>query len=172
MANLIRRDNREVARPRGQEYNLDPFRSLDPLRMMDALLRWDPFRETGGWLARGGEPFVPRFDVKETKDGYMLHADLPGVKEGDLEISLTGNMLTVTGHREDERRDEGEQYFTMERSHGQFSRSFSLPDGADAEGVKADLKDGVLTIQVPKKPEVQPKKITVGKTGGETSAKA
>ena len=149
---------------------MDPFRSVDPFRMMDALLRWDPFREMG--TLRGGEAFVPRFDVKETKDGYVFRADLPGVKESDVEISLTGNVLSVSGRREEERRDEGEQYHALERSYGEFTRSFALPDGTDGDSVKADLKEGVLTIHVAKKPEVQPKKITIGKGGGETSAKA
>ena len=163
MANIIRRDNREVSRNRGADYGVDPFRSWDPFRVMDALLRFDPFRDNGGW--RGGDTFIPHFDVKETKDAYLIRADLPGVKESDLEISLTGNVLSVSGHREEEHRDEGDQYHTMERSYGQFVRSFSLPEGADANGVNAELKEGVLTLHVSKKPEIQPKKITLGKRG-------
>jgi HSP20 family protein len=175
MANMIRRENREAARGRGQEYNVEPFRSWDPFRVMDALLRLDPFQGGGfgGLMGRGRDAgFMPQFDVKETKDGYLFRADLPGVDEGDLDISVTGNLLTVSGHREEERREENEQYYAMERSYGHFSRSFSLPDGADPENVKAELKDGVLTLHLPKKPEVQPRKISLGKGGGEKSAKA
>ncbi len=153
---LIKRENRELTRPRSQE-------SWDPFRIMDTLLRWEPFWETGGGLFHRNDTFVPRFDVKEHREGYLIRADLPGVKEKDLDVSLTGNMLSISGRREDEHKQEGDHYYTMERSYGQFTRSFSLPDGADAESVRADLKDGILTIELQKKPEVQAKKITIGR---------
>jgi HSP20 family protein len=153
--NLIRREKKDVTRPRPQE-------SWDPFRMMDALLRWDPFADTGPGLLHRTETFLPRFDVKESKDGYVIRADLPGVAEKDLDVSLSGNVLTISGHRADERKQEDERYYAMERSYGEFTRSFALPDGADAEHVHADLKDGVLTIALPKKAEAQARKITVG----------
>jgi len=156
MANLIRRDNREVGRQEGSEQRWDPF------RMMDTLLRWDPFRWDNGLVARGGE-FVPRFDIKETKNTYVLKADLPGVREEDVQVSLNGNLLAVSGKREEEHRDEGEQYYAVERTYGTFSRSFALPDGIDGDTISADLKGGVLSIQIPKRPEAQPKKISLSK---------
>jgi HSP20 family protein len=160
MANLIRRDNREVARNRNSQD--DGFAGWEPFRMMDTLLRWDPFRDNRGWFTRGAESYLPHFDVKETGDAYLFTADLPGVKESDLDISLAGNMLTVSGKREEEQREEGEQYHATERSYGQFTRSFSLPDTADTGNVQASLKDGVLHLHVPKKPEVQPRRIPIG----------
>ena len=165
MANLIRRDNREVARPSSREW--------DPLRMMDALLRWDPFRSDAGWLSETVE-FAPRFEVKETKDAYVVKADLPGMADRDVDITVTGNVLTISGQRQEEHREENDRYYTTERSYGRFSRSLSVPDGADADNVKADLKDGVLTVQIPKRPEVQPKRITIGEgsSGSEGKAKA
>ena len=165
MANLVKRENREVARGGGAGYQWDPF------RVMDALLRWDPFREEYANLASSAVQFAPRFDVKETKDAYVLKADLPGVKEEEIDVSLNGNMLTISGKKEEEHKEEGEQYYAMERSYGAFSRSFTLPDGADGEHVTADLKNGVLTLQIPKRPEAQPKKITIGK-GGESGGTA
>jgi HSP20 family protein len=138
--------------------------------MMDALLRWDPFRGDWGGVGQNLE-FVPRFDVKETQDAYVINADLPGVKDEELNVSLNGNRLTISGTREEEHREEGESYYAMERSHGSFGRTFTMPDGVDAESVTADLKQGVLTVRVPKKPEAQPKRIAIGK-GGETKAKA
>jgi HSP20 family protein len=162
MANLIRRDNQEVARNRTQDYAPDPLRNWEPFRLMDAMLRWDPFRELGRGWAPLNEAFVPRFDLKETKDSYLLRADLPGVRESDVDISVTGNVLTVSGKREDEHTDEGDHYHASERSYGQFTRSFSLPDGADTESMKADLKDGVLTLHLAKKPEVQARRIAIG----------
>jgi HSP20 family protein len=164
MANLIKRENREVTRSATPEHRLDPF------RMMDALLRWDPFRGEWGGFGQTQE-FVPRFDVKETKDAYLINADLPGVKDEELDVSLSGNLLTISGKREEEHREEGESYYAMERTHGSFARSFTMPDGVDAESVTADLKQGVLKVRIPKKAEAQPKRIAIGK-GGETKAKA
>ena len=94
--------------------------------------------------------------MKENKDGYVFRADLPGVREDDLDISLTGNRLTISGKREQEKHEQGDTYYANERSYGSFSRAFTLPDGTDAENVRADLKNGVLQVTVPKKPEVQP----------------
>jgi HSP20 family protein len=138
---------------------------------MDALLRWDPFRggEWGG--VTSGTEFMPRFDVKETKDAYVIKADLPGVKDEELDVSLNGNQLTIGGKREEEHREEGDAYYAMERGHGSFARSFTMPDGIEGNGVTADLKHGVLTVRIPKKPEAQPKRIAIGK-GGENKAKA
>ena len=140
-------------------------------RVMRDVLRWDPFRELE---AAGGDYglFSPSFDVNENKDGYVFRADLPGVREDDLEISLTGNRLTISGKREQEKHEQGDTYYASERSYGSFSRAFTLPDGTDAENVKAELKNGVLQVIVPKKPEVQPKKITISKDEGVGKAKA
>jgi HSP20 family protein len=138
---------------------------------------WDPFRimlemfgEGGreGYAAGAPATFAPKFDVFERKDAYVFTADLPGVKEDDLDITLTENRLMVSGKREAEERKEGERFYAYEREFGAFTRTFSLPEGVDAEHVKADFKDGVLTLVVPKRPEVQPKKITVGSSTGKT----
>jgi HSP20 family protein len=158
MANIVRRQEQQPM----ERAEWEPFRALREL------LRWDPFGEMMP-MARGEEGFVPRFDVKETPDSFVFKADLPGVKESDLDISLTGNRLTISGKRESTREEgyENSRYYAYERSYGTFSRSFTLPMGHDAEGVKAELKNGELTVMVPKKPEAQPKRITVGSGGGE-----
>ncbi len=157
MANMIRRN---------EGGSLEPARSFDPFEMMRELMQWDPFRELGV-IGTRGLAFTPSFEVKETKDGYLFRADLPGVKEKDLEISLTGNRLTVSGKREEESKDEGERYFTYERSYGTFSRSFTLPDGVDPDSVQAELKEGVLSLTIGKKPEVKARKIEVKAKPGE-----
>jgi HSP20 family protein len=158
MANLIRRDNRDLARRHGVAPSFDPF------RIMDALLGGEAFE---GWSdARG---FAPTFEVRETKDAYVFKADVPGIPEKDIEIHMTGNVLTVSGERKQESVQEGERYFALERGYGQFSRSFSLPDGTDGEHVTADVKDGVLTLRVPKKPEVRPRRINIGTTPGDAA---
>lgn len=138
-------------------------RELEPYQLMRELLRWDPFGEMSpSWPESRPLAFAPAFEVKEVKNAYLFKADLPGVKEADLEVTMTGNRLTVTGKREEEHEEHQGTYFTRERSYGQFTRAFTLPEGADATQVHADLKAGVLTIAVPKRPEVQPKKVAIG----------
>jgi HSP20 family protein len=150
---------------------------FDPFRVMQDLLRWDPFRGSGAW-ERAIQPFTreagfaPDFEVKETKDHYVFKADLPGVKDADLDISLTGNMLTISGKREAEHKEESDTFYAYERSFGNFTRSFALPEAADSDNVKAELKDGVLTIWLHKKAEMQPKKIAVKATTDGGKAKA
>lgn len=134
-----------------------PARTVDPFEMIRELMGWEPLREMIPRL--GGPGFAPSFDVKEAKDAYVFRADLPGVKEEDLEVALTGERLTISGKREEERQTEDERYYSSERSYGSFSRSFTLPSGIDADHVSADLKNGVLSVIVPKKPEAQPKRI-------------
>jgi HSP20 family protein len=134
-----------------------------PWNLMRAMLEWDPFREMMPMLSRTGRegPFTPDFDVKECGNAYVFKADLPGIQEKDVDVSFTGNRLTVSGKREEERREEKETYYSFERSCGSFSRSFTLPAGVDPEKATAALKDGVLTISVPKTPETQPRRIPV-----------
>lgn len=156
MANLqVRKDNNTTTQPaRTTQSEWEPFRA------MRNLLRWDPFRDMEPMVEWTAVPaFMPAFEVKETKDSYVFKADLPGVKEADLEVTLTGNVLTISGKREMEKEDKNDRYYAYERSYGQFQRSFTLPDGVDTDHTQAALKDGVLALTVPKKPEVQPKKV-------------
>ncbi len=136
-------------------------RTQDPFRIMREMLRWDPYREVDSTFGAQERGFAPTFEVKETKDAYVFRADLPGVKDSDLEISLTGTRLQVSGRREQERHEQGDTFYASERSFGTFTRAFTLPDGIDGENVTADLKNGVLTLSVPKKPEVQPRKVAI-----------
>jgi HSP20 family protein len=133
--------------------------TLEPFGFMRNFLRGDPFRDME--FPEIQSAYLPAFDIKETANGYVFIADLPGVKLEDMDINLTGNRLTITGKRESAERKEGENYFATERSFGSFSRTFSLPEGVDPNGVGAELKNGVLTLTVPKMPEIQPKKITI-----------
>jgi HSP20 family protein len=141
MANIVRRDPFRFMR---EWMGLDPFRDLAPAGTEKAMF-----------------DFVPDFEVKETKDGFVFKGDLPGVEEKDLDVQLTGNMLTIRGNKEEEKKDEGDKYYTYERSYGSFARSFALPEGVDAQRVHADLHDGVLTIAVPKTSEVKATKVKV-----------
>ena len=131
-------------------------RYRDPFSMARELLSWDPF--FGG---RRVSAFAPAFEVKETTDAFVLKADLPGVVESDLDISVHNSVLTVSGARQAEERKEGESYALYERQFGSFSRSFSLPDMADGERIEAKLENGVLTLSIAKKAEAKPRKIAV-----------
>jgi HSP20 family protein len=169
MANLIRRRDRESGSlARGSE----PLRS-DPFQLVRDLLGWDPFREMGVLSNLPERVFSPAVELKETKDAYVFKADLPGVDEKDVDISVTGNRIHITGKREEEQTEEDERFYAYERSYGTFTRSFTLPEGANADEVSADLKDGVLSVTVPKRPEVQPRRISIqgGSTGKQLEAK-
>ena len=145
-------------------------REWEPLRMMRDFFGWDPFREMiPAWPIITRDEFAPAFDIKETKDGYVFKADIPGVKDKDLEVTLTGNRLSISGKREAEKEEKTDTYYSCERSYGSFLRSFTLPDGADIDHIHTELKDGELTLVVPKKPSVQPKKIEV-KSGEKTKS--
>lgn len=170
MANIVRRNEGTGMLPRTT--NIDPF---DVMREM---LTFDPFRA----LLAGGtmrEPsmvsFLPQFEVRETRDAYVFKGDLPGVRDEDLDITLAQNRLTISGKREMEQREEQDRYYAYERSYGSFTRTFTLPTDIDQAHVDAELREGVLTLRIPKSPEQQPKKVQVkssGAGGGAKTAKA
>jgi HSP20 family protein len=161
MTKLIRRnqtsDTTSSATAQGSVH-----RGLDPFSMVENLLGWDPWHSERNTGLRASL-FYPRVDVCESESGYLFRADLPGIREENLDISLAGNMLTLSGHRDADYQVNSDRYHVAERTHGQFSRSFALPDGADAESVKADLVDGVLTVRIAKKPDLQPRKVAISR---------
>lgn len=142
-------------------------RELEPFRLMREVFGWDPFRELAPLMPATISAFSPAFEVKETKDSFVFKADLPGVKESDLEVSIAGNRLTMAGKRESEKEENDDTYYTYERSYGSFSRTFTLPTQLDTTHVKAELKGGELTVVVPKEPAAVAKKIPV--VGGESA---
>ena len=156
MANLIRR----AAFPAQGTPNF-----WDPFRIMFELMG-EPHREL-----RHVEPaFVPTFEVFERKDAYVFKADLPGIKQEDLDIRIDGNTLSVSGERKFEKDEKRENFRRVERRYGSFSRSFELPSSADRDNITANFKDGILQIEVPKRAEARGKQIQIG--GGETKAPA
>ena len=133
----------------------------DPFQSMRELFRWDPFQFGSLLPLQADANFIPSFEVKENKESFVFKADLPGVAEKDLQVQLNDNRLSVSGKRESEKTEQNETYYASERSYGSFTRSFTLPEGVDADKAHAELKNGVLTIAVPKRPEAQPRKINV-----------
>ncbi len=135
-----------------------PVRYRDPFALARDLFAGDPFGDQ-----RPAVNFAPSFEVKETPETYVVKADMPGVKEENLDVSLHNGILAISGTRAAEERKEGETYFLYERQYGSFSRSFALPDTADAERVEAKLDGGVLTVTIGKRAEAKPKKIALKK---------
>jgi HSP20 family protein len=133
----------------------------DPFRSMRDSIRLDRFASAplGGWLEPSG--LAPAFEVKETKDGFEFKADVPGIDSKDLEVNLTNNRLTISGRREAEKTNKGDTYYTYERSYGGFTRSFTVPEGVNGDAIHADLKDGVLKVNIPKKPEAKPRQVQI-----------
>ncbi len=106
-------------------------------------------------------PWAPAVDILETGNELVLKADLPEVKMENLDIRVEDGTLTLRGERKFEQVENEKGYHRIERSYGAFSRSFSLPDTVNPEGVKATFKDGVLTVTLPKKELAKPRQIKV-----------
>lgn len=105
--------------------------------------------------------WTPSVDIKEKKDGFHIKANLPGVSEKDISLEVDGSTLILSGHLEEEKEEDGDTWYRSECRVGDFRRAFELPRGADLENIQAKVKDGVIRIVVPKKPEAQKKKIEV-----------
>lgn len=105
--------------------------------------------------------WAPAVDIKEESDKFVIHADIPGVKPEDIDISMEAGVLTVKGVKESETKTEKEGYKRVERSYGSFYRRFNLPDTADGDAINANCKNGVLEIVIPKREAVKPKRINV-----------
>jgi len=153
-----------------------------------ALIRWEPVRELstiqnemnrlfntffdapgttqgasgGGTLRR----WIPAMDLLETQEEFVLRADLPGLSDGDVNIELEDNVLTIAGERKAEHEENKEGYYRVERAWGSFSRSLTLPEGINPEAVKASFDRGVLEVRIPKPEQRKPRKVAIS-VGGE-----
>lgn len=134
----------------------DPFADLDDMftRMPSLLGRWPRGTRNGDTVE-----WSPSVDISETDAEYLLKAQLPAVKKEDVHVTYDDGMLTISGERRHEAEQKGEKYHRIESFHGAFSRSFALPDAIDADGIRAEAKDGVITVHVPKS-KVEAKKPT------------
>ncbi len=144
------------------------------------VIRWNPWREVETWQNRMGWLFDrnlfdfgnaegemamtnwnPTVDVYEDENNIVVKADLPGVEKDHVTVDLKENVLTISGERSHENEVKEESFYRKERAYGKFSRSFTLPSGVDGEKIKAEYKDGVLNIEIPKPEAEKVKKITV-----------
>jgi HSP20 family protein len=148
---------------------------------MNAITRWDPFKELEDLQAKlstlfgrapirridGGEEtlrvteWAPLVDIIEDDKEYQVKVELPEIKKEEVKVSVDEGVLTISGERTIEKEEKGKKYRRVERAHGSFSRSFSLPEDADAGKVTAELKDGVLKVHLPKTERAKPKSVEV-----------
>jgi HSP20 family protein len=138
-----------------------PFREVSRLRReMDRL--WEDYFGPGRRALRPMEmEFAPAMDVKETADQVVVKAEVPGIDAKEINISITGDVLTIKGEKKSEREEKEENYHMVERSYGSFSRSLVLPAAVNQDKIEASYDKGVLTITCPKKEEVKPKAIEI-----------
>jgi HSP20 family protein len=146
--------------------------------MGQSVERWDPFREVGdfqsefnrvfdgvfgraGNMPGGDRVWAPAVDMYETKDDLVVTAELPGVNEKDVQLSITGDVLSLRGERTLNQETQQESFHRGERWYGRFERHLSLPISVQADKVKATYRDGVLTITLPKAEEIKPKSIKI-----------
>ena len=153
-----------------------------------ALIRWEPVRELSTVQTEmnrlfntffdsrtashgAGRPvarrWTPALDVVETDEHYVLRADLPGLSESDVKIELEENVLTISGERKAEHQERKGGYYRVERSSGSFSRSLTLPEGVDADGIKAGFDNGVLEVSIPKPEQHKPRKVQISLGGAD-----
>ncbi|HVA71536.1 MAG TPA: Hsp20/alpha crystallin family protein [Candidatus Limnocylindrales bacterium] len=149
---------------------------------MNSMTRWDPFRNPSSLqeqvnrlfestFPRQGDQstltaWAPAVDVYETENELVIKADLPEINDKDLDIRVENNMMTIHGERKFEQHVKEDSYLRMERAYGSFSRSFSLPNSVNTEAIKADYKNGVLTVTLPKRAESKPKQVKINVTNG------
>ncbi|MDY0002629.1 MAG: Hsp20/alpha crystallin family protein [Polyangia bacterium] len=132
-----------------------PFNELDRIhRQFDNLFR-------GAGSDFEGASYTPAVEINEDEDKVIVRADLPGVKQEDVEVKVEGNVLYLSGKRESVKEEKSEGRYYSERCSGSFFRSFRLGPKVSPEGIQAKLKDGVLTVELPKKEEARPKQIPV-----------
>lgn len=142
----------------------EPFRDLVTIqdrmnRLFDEAFRGTPRTPEEDW-ALGGS-WAPAVDIFEQEGSIVLKAELPGVDPKDVDIRVENNTLTLRGERRFDNEVKRESYHRVERSYGTFARSFSLPSVVDVEKIKAECKDGVLRVTLPKKEEAKPKQISI-----------
>ncbi len=142
-----------------------PFREMEDLqRRMSSLFDWSPFRRSS--LTAGEEnitvpEWAPLVDISEDDKEYLIKAELPEVQKDDVQVTVDNGTLTIAGERKAEKEEKGRRFHRMECYYGRFERSFSIPDDAEPNQVKAEFKDGVLRVHLAKSEKARPKQIEV-----------
>jgi len=141
----------------------EPLREMEDFQNRLSTLFGRPLRRPDG---HGREEitladWTPLADITEDEKEYLIKAELPEVKKEDVKVTVENGVLTITGERKFEKEEKKRKYHRVERGYGTFMRSFSLPDDADANKVKAEFKNGVLTVRLPKSEHAKPRQIEV-----------
>lgn len=137
-----------------------PFKELERIRKeMDQL--WESFFERRPFRGEEISEWFPSIDFSETKNNYVIKAELPGIDPKNVDISLTENVLTIKGEKKQEKEEETENYHFVERSYGSFTRSIRLPGQVQSDKISATYKNGVLKIVLPKTEEAKKKEIKI-----------
>jgi HSP20 family protein len=135
-------------------------KTLSQLRKeMDDL--WGRFFGDTGFPILSEAVWAPAFDVKETKENIVVTTEIPGLSAQEVEVTLSGDMLTIKGEKKHEKEEKDESYHLLERRYGSFSRSIRLTTDVDAKNVEASHKEGVLTISLPKSEKAKEKQIKI-----------
>ncbi len=142
----------------------DPFRGVNTLQEQLNRLFDDSIR--GRWNESALTTWAPAVDIFETENELVVKADLPDIAEKDLDVRVENNMLTIQGERKFEETVDKDNYLRVERAYGSFTRSFALPNTVDADKIHAEYKNGVLTVQLPKRAEAKPKQVKVQVSNG------
>jgi HSP20 family protein len=135
----------------------EPFTGLGNLRSAFS----DLFNENGRAMEPSLSKWYPAVDILESKDSYLIRAELPGMKKEDIKVEVKDGTLVLSGERKSEKLAEGVEYRHVERVAAKFWRSFSLPETTKADGIEASYKDGVLEMRVPKAEEAKPRQIEI-----------
>ena len=138
-----------------------PIRNLFSLHNEMGRIFGDRFASHEGGTDTEETSWIPTVDISETENGYEIRAELPGVSEADVNVSVTDNLLTVKGEKRQEAETEGKNYHRVERRYGSFQRRFTLPREVEADDIKAGFSDGVLTLSIPKPEAVKPTEIPI-----------
>lgn len=137
-----------------------PFGELGSLRReMDRL--WDSFFGERPLTRVWEREWAPSLDVSETKDNFVVKAEVPGIDAKDIDISLTGDVLTIKGEKKQEKEEKEEDYHLVERRYGAFSRSIRLPAEVESTKIKASYKNGILRVTLPKSEKVKAKEVRI-----------
>ena len=142
----------------------EPFRDLLTSQREYVRLLKEAFSPMSGETEVSTRAWAPPVDIYETEDAIVLKAELPGIDPKDVEVRVEDNTLYLKGERKYEKEVNEQNYHRIERSYGSFARSFSLPNSISAEKVKAEYKDGLLTLTMPKREEAKPKTIKIDVT--------
>ena len=143
----------------------NPFREMEDMqRRVSSLFDWSPFRR--GSLTAEEEnitatEWAPLVDISEDDKEYLIKVELPEVQKDDVKVTVESVTLTISGERKAEKEEKGRKFHRVERFYGRFDRSFSIPDDAESDNVKAEFKDGVLRVHLAKSEKARPKQIEV-----------